>query len=1142
MPPKFNTFASTAVRQRGATNATPALDPADAVAAAHPLLQDLECLAIPGAPCPESVLRLALACEKFGKKLEELTDFDITNYPPPLRVGLPAATPAQLNRRLERLGMETFPMYVQVPPVGAAAMVAAMGRIVDLEYTLWSPKMRHRPDNWAIIFVPPFGAHPGHYTFARIEPQERPKVRRAPIVVFTAMPITDLDPLVYWRCVPTKTNMSAYLAKRELGQACHCCQMLTCPHQVLFKSRHPDMRTLVMEKNLCFDGCFRAQIIKSTDLDGYQVSMAPGGEVEILNPLGSVSRHPFMWGYPAVERPGIDLGDGFKPFQLQFPIPFCGHDGGQFNRLRKAGFPGTLIWVTSRLLRTGLTFWERAWPCYYWKYDIATEEYDEVIRPYQLRLSHLEKRNKGVLGTLLGIFITVVKLAFIYLWFRKLRNFMELSGKLLALDLYFVCAAWKSTKRFIFGVVSLPFVFLTGHVKSVMRLVFSERGFGAVPGTRIAIPKLEEVNSRLAVRKEVTRDVATDVFRRAMNETKWAQKVTPAEFETWLQTVVNSEGTAVSIPGNKPGYCITCRTKAKLYRRECKLCQKKRRLIAPEIYLPDIVTAYIGRVGLHSREFVLPSVEFKDTVKITLWGKRVADIEALFKTFKSFPVETSCRGWNSGPAIDGNVPQCFPRGYAVAVQAFCVRLGARRLHQPSQRFYSLLTRMLCAKVSSPLEIESRELFLSHFSGDKLVKMLEAFSLLDQGYSSGVDPLNPVCIMSGFQKAEKSFSYKLVGTDFFAMKDEEKPRFICCPEPMFLAEIGPTTHAQLKWLKHTFGVTHHLHYAGCDSPEDLNSWLNWTLSELPEPVSIVDDIVAIDSNHNSLSMDMHDELRWRQFPFLSSRVETLFQAEKHLRIRVGPYVLEVDDVNGSGVSDTSYKNSAPCLFIRLLSITHGVRSLHQSTDEEVLQLASCVASIIFTSASGDDGLTRSPRFLLGVDIMSEEFRSRYEECWSMAGFSVKVAILPEHRWRMATYLAMRPVWAGKRYEWAPEPARRLKGMFWQIDNSMNPDAWSRGVATQVLQQGRHCPVLADICEWFLASTSGAVARVEQRPYSPWNDYTTAGRRNARADSEFCQDYHVSESDLARFRGELARIHSVYVNLSSGVLRRVLEEES
>ncbi len=161
---------------------------------------------------------------------------------------------------------------------------------------------------------------------------------------------------------------------------------------------------------------------------------------------------------------------------------------------------------------------------------------------------------------------------------------------------------------------------------------------------------------------------------------------------------------------------------------------------------------------------------------------------------------------------------------------------------------------------------------------------------------------------------------------------------------------------------------------------------------------------------------------------------------------------------------------------------------------------------------------------------------------MAGFSVKVALIPPNRWRMATYLAMRPVWGGKRYEWAPEPARRLKSMFWQIDNSMHPTAWARGVATQVYQQGQHCPVLSDICAWYLKVTSGPIVEPERKDYSPFQGYITSGRQNKRAEQEFMLDYHLEPSDLAFFRSLLSQVHTPYVNITCQAVRRVMLEES
>ncbi len=1121
MPPKLISFPSVANQQRRAQTAHPPLDPVDVVAAAHPQLIGYDCIALPLIPCAESVLRLALALQQVPTT--GLADFELASLAPPLQVRCPQATVAEMKRRLERLMLSDFPVYTLMPPIPGQGP----------EFALVDPKaMRPRPDHWCIVYIPP--AAPGvaaHWTFTTVVPTAQQPEQPEPVIVYTDMPITDESPTVYWRCRPTRANMEAYEKKRSANpsRACHCCMALPCIHELSFIKTYPQARTLVMLGDHCFDGEWRGEVRKASDMDGYKVRLAPKGVTLVVNDQGQKSYHPDSWNVPAVRRPVMEVGDQILPIVYDF----CCFHGGAINQV-----PAIIRPLMRTLMRVNNTWSEKLWPFFYWKYDIPVATRLETIRPYVLKMYHLERRRRGIFGNLLASGLSFIKTAGFGVGALHFFKRSNVWAKCLAIFLGYNTI--RSSITHCGNLIAIMYSVLGYHFFSKMQLPQAERHFGNVVGTALDNAKMTEINSRLAVRDVVPREIATDVFRRAMNETKWAVSVTPEEFETWLDTVVNSPGLTVSIPPNKTGYCINCRIKQRTYRQECKKCQKDRRTFAPEPMLHEPLVTYVGRMGLWSRYFTPPKIVLKEDVQLKR-GKKKLTLQQLLNELSKMEITVSCRGWNSGPIIDSNIPQCFPRGVPVAVIAFLIRLGTKRLHEAQERPWRLWYKYIKQKVT-PLEPESRSKFLEHFHGEKKTKMIQAFRSIDDGYAVNIDPLEPICQCSGFQKAEKSYSYKLCDACSFIMKEEEKPRFICCPAPEFLAEIGPYTHAQLKWLSATFTSTSHLFYAGCATPDEMNEWLNWTLHELPEPVTITDDITAIDSNHSTVGMAYHGKLRKLQFPHLKQRVELLFEAERTIRVRVGPYTFTVIDINGSGVSDTSYKNSAPCLILRVLAILYALIDMDGMTDEEILQHLQALIKLVYTSAAGDDGITRMPRVLFGVDTMTPTFKERYQAFWAEAGFSVKVQFFPEHRWRMATYLAMRPVWGGTDYQWAPEPARRMKSMFWQIDNAMHPTAWARGVATQVLQQGRHCPVLSDICEWFLARTTGPIGPGESKPYSPWDGYITSGVRNMRAEMEFLADYHIDPSELHMMRRILSQTESVYVNLGFSALRRVMLEES
>lgn len=1239
-PRALRTFAADATAQHAALATAPSLDPEDVVLAGHPQLDGYGCIAVPGVPCPESVLRLAMNIDTFSKL--DLTKNELGDLAPPLQVRCPAATIPEMKRRLERLQKGDFPVYVLVPGTPGTPPEFVL---VDDE------RMKPRKDNWAIVYVPGWGApaRAAHWTFTTVNHINRPHGHNPhPCLIYTSMPITDLSPTVYWRCIPTASNMASYILKKNLGQACHCCHQLTCPHEISFRRRmaawhppllyRPDVRMITLGDDLVFDGEWRAQVLSAGRMDNHTVRLGASASVEVVNEQGQVSTHALAWNVPAIRRPAFNFGYGMAPVEHKV---WCIDNG--------VALPGYVKTFLSAVMRTKQTWEERIWPFYYWKYDIPKSEEDVIIRPYKLRISHLEKRKASPLRLLTtsatSAVVSYLSWCLLKLQVRRILQTWEIrvtteqpiklkvpvldkvvkyfqketafvAWQLVTPDLYKSATSaidWilrRVPRRvkwsfigdacellypyFEHGIKKIPRVYLTcfyiqppwtyllAHIQNTaFRLLvalvayyyfkksiwiagqtfmstvasfssyhfktpaFSEparRAFGDVTGsTIINKDKHHEINSRLAVRQEITRSVATDVFRRAMNETQWATTVSPAEFEAWLETVVNTPGESVSIPRVEAGVCITCLHRTKTYRGECKGCKKRRRTVAPEPLLGEPFVVYIGKVGLWSRDFELPIVDLKEDAYVEFRKKKYRKYESIMRLLSNFEIETSCRGWNAGPMIDSNLPQCFPRGYAVAVKAFIVRLGSERQHEAQEQPWRLWHNVM-AKKAIALEPESREQFLTHFSGDKKRKMEDAFQQIDEGYAVDVCFGDPVARMTGFQKAEKSYAYKMPDACSYEKKPTEKPRFICCPSPEFLAEIGVYTHPQLKWLTAVCPHTSHMFYAGCATPEQMNQWLNWTLSEMTEFVSITDDIVAIDSNHSAIGMEYHRKLRAKQYPYMPKRVQVLYDAEENIIIKVGPFKLVVKDINASGIPDTSYKNSAPCIVHRVFAIAHAAVNLNNKTDSEILSLFNLILKMIYTSAAGDDGLTRTTRYLLGMDMLSKEAEDRYCEWWARCGFSVKVKFIPEHRWRMATYLAMRPVWTGVDYEWAPEPARRLKGMFWQIDNAMHPTAWARGVATQVLQQGRHCPVLSDICEWFLRITSGPIIAAEEKLYSPFAYYKTKGSQNERAIREFCEDYHIERSDIELMKNVLGRIESPYVNLGFHALRRVMLEES
>ena len=684
--------------------------------------------------------------------------------------------------------------------------------------------------------------------------------------------------------------------------------------------------------------------------------------------------------------------------------------------------------------------------------------------------------------------------------------------------------------------------------------------YGATEDLTIRLPRKDELISRLLLRKEVTKDTAFDIVRRMAAEERWDISVDQDELALWLDRVITVKGESTVKP--IPSYCCwSCLKEKKTYRHLCKQCrQESISQPPPPLALWDTLVTHVGFRPLWSRDFVLPKIALKADVEVEdLYARKYIygdfdqslNVDQLVSRFRKQVAACTCRGYSRGPVFLSQEPKCFPRGSGTAALAFLVRLGVERVHEAVRWPFDQALRYLERKRHiTELEPESWELFISHFSGEKRLKNEEGRREEAEGWAPQVGkPPDPTKYgpmvrvgMKGFAKPEKSYHYEFNPAPFLQDKATEKPRFICSPSPLILARIGRWTHAQTKWLAREFTWRDNLYYAGCSTPEELHLWLNRTIAEVPDPYTLVDDISAMDSNHSEESFRFHREVRHRQYPRIAEWIEAVYWGEEYIVVRVGNWRFRVGFVNASGVSDTSYKNSLMCLLIRCLAIAHAVFDLRGRSDDFVQWAMDTVVQTCCMAASGDDGLSRLPHFIGGVGI--EQFSlERYSECWAWAGFSVKVSMVPPVRWRMATFLAMRPVWAGTRYEWAPEPARRMRGMFWQFDNSIHPIAWARGIATQVLQQARALPVLSDVCQWYLDNTTGAIANVEAtNAYSPFFGSQMTGGQNARATHEFCLDYHVTEGDIERFKRTLQNTRDVLVNLDAFVLQRIYAEES
>lgn len=1066
------------------------LDPVDNVVRGYQPLEGFDCKALAGIgaaiSCGESVLRLAYTLEHH---LDETRPFTLISDVPLMM------TVNQLIRRLMRLGLDHFPVM---------SFHVESGLFVKLHG-------KTRSDGWCIAYIPSDLRPPPnrllvpHYTFLRLSDGDiATTATHDAYLIYTKMPILPTAPLVFWRCCPTPENEEHFIRMRALGRACDCCHEVMCRHEVMFLRNNPGAQRVSWVSHRLQDGCLRAQFVGDCAPTGWRVETGPGQSVVVSDNVGN-------------ETVLYEGRSNATLVNMSHFFSLAGIDTFATRVATRAPLPFTRYLAHNT-------------------YEVPEDSTVVDIPPYTLKLNRYRDTNRTRLQINTLFSLVLAAGALIARCLRKPTLALALTvatapSTYAAFQLLRGRHRWK----YCFSVAPKKAPFSTGDLT-------------------IRLPGETEIASRLALRKEVSEADCADIVRRLANRSSWdiKRKIGKHEWAAWLErTLTEPAATPNLIP--LPG-CITCHSvHGQRKHGECKGCRKGRmtRPPPPVSYGWDSGVVRIGRIGIWSTPADMPSPNLKPDAKvIARFGKRqefttYAQVRSLAK---KYGYDLSCRGWNSGPTFMGARPRCFPRGNGTALLAFAQRLGCARkyncqLDAPDADYALQETiyhhmDLLGDRYTQSIEPESRDLFLSHFSGTKLKKMLDAETEVNLGNVKTYNEHN--MSMSGFVKAEKSYQ---VMYDYWSRTEERemKPRFICCPDPTVLFLMGPYTHAQTKWLATRFRHTDHLFYAGCATPDQLNDWLNWTLSENHEPVTFCDDISAMDANHNIRTFRWHTRQRTKQFG--KTQVEVFFISEHTIRVRVGDHTCEVSFVNPSGVSDTSYKNSYLCLIVRLLAILHAVFDF-TSTDYTLNQMVNMVLPLIFLSASGDDGILRLPSKLFGQDVQSESFRSRYLKVWELVGFSVKLEVFPPDRWRMATYLAMRPTWDGTRYTWTPEPARRLRGLFWQLDNSMHPTAWARGIASQLRSTAPNSPVLAPIADWFLKNTSGPTADVNlfSNPFSVFNGYIQTGVLTARAIEEFLVDYSLTATDYDVFLTFLNSSTDVYVDIHCHLLHTVFQMES
>lgn len=768
-------------------------------------------------------------------------------------------------------------------------------------------------------------------------------------------------------------------------------------------------------------------------------------------------------------------------------------------------------------------------------------------------------------------------------WFHPARLFMSLKLRILsvthelAMDLNPADPGWvkptlEAPYHLINSMTPATAFLAVGSIAAVLMWAgfdkwarLRTRTFSELPFARGAIPKTmrlsqTEVGQKLmatvALHKNWTERDLYALVRRLGSEMRYRHGMEPTEVDEWVRRNITVEGSA-PIPAIPVGCCATCLRKRRLRHLICHEC--KIMLKVPLCWSP--VTPYlilhVGMRPLHTIPPIFPAKdydkEWRDYTKVVRFGRHTYEtfLGMVGDLLKLLPPEPTTRGQLCGPMFMGQQPKCFERGDYMAAMA----AGARLLIMPPKHYatphgpYPFLTefrslipvaRSLFPDLFVPLIPWTQQQVLDHQRQLVKRRLLErSYQEIDEGLTP---PVEDMLRVKPFVKSEKHFAdsydhYTLVN------KTKQVPRCINPVHPHVNAYCAPYTLPTSKLLNQVCNCGEHIFYASGATPEEINVFLNNACSV--NQYIIEDDVSMADGSHSKGSFEFQQAFLMANW-LLPSLVQEIIEGMRHGRLATGRFSAFVSWVNLSGVPLTSWSNTITFIFVRLVALGYAYEFLElEDPFSAVTQLRQLIRAI-YMAVAGDDGKTFLPPMFRGVRSGTAKFIQRYSFAWAYYGFSVeaeKIRWFTPANWRLSTFLAMRPYWSGQRYEYGVEIARRMRSMFWQIDNNMHPVSWARGVAESLLKCSRHVPVVREICDWYLARTKGATNSDVSftNPYSTFYGYSIEGDMTERTMQEFLQDYQITLDQYSDFRRLLHDTHDVLVNIHHVVLEKVFALE-
>lgn len=680
-----------------------------------------------------------------------------------------------------------------------------------------------------------------------------------------------------------------------------------------------------------------------------------------------------------------------------------------------------------------------------------------------------------------------------------------------------------------------------------------------LPPTLASMPFANSLRNRIAA-GGLDASYLRNSLRRCIHETRNEYLLNSDEVDNWIQAVSTQEGTvnvalrAVTIPAPPTGTCGSCLVKASLRKKLCLRCRKfPRRVI--ELYF---ATQRVGMLPLWPQHPSIPSgVAFRSDVHASYKGVPLLTTDDAIMVYKSSLPKMTQLGLLAGPMFLGFQARCYPRGIETTIVAFAARLGIPTNNTPLPVFWPHLYEVVVSlyDLSAPYMVWTEQQVLHHQKDkDKRDKLARCYDDFNHGDKVSMQVMRR---FGAFPKLEKHVSTTYMDPyDVTSMVDKSKkaPRLINSPHPHVNATMAPYTIPLLKWLKETLHEKYHIFYAGCSNPTELNDWLNHAIQFGLH--ALEDDVSQMDASHTHESQG-----------FMNKIIELILTAPDYqhllgmlklcqrLSISQSGFRARVEEaVNASGVPLTSFLNSLTTAFVRMNAVVYAYTGcdIRDPAQHQMLKYHWAVlTNLISMAVAGDDGGLFLPPSYWGVETFSPVWMKRYVEAWTWSGFDVgpsKIKVHYPSHWRLFTFLAMRPVWSGCRYEFGVEISRRMKTMFWMLDKKLHPIAWARGVAVSLLAASRHVPVITDICEWYLKNTHGSTTHISYpidvsftNVDSTFYEYTVEGTLTDRTLEEFCYDYHITLDEYRDFQRMLDFIKDVHVNLEHIVLRKILAME-